>query len=277
MRHLKIEFVLVAGLLGACVDETSEPTGSGAAGGESVAGRAGATHGTPGGGAGRPPTMAGAAGNAGGPPIAGGAGGAAGTSPTGGGVAGRLDGSAGNVARGGRGGAGGDGCQVFWDDETDPYHEWGYTQQSLDIYCQDGCPATLQAAIDLLTPHCRPWWPVDLVTGCGYQHVGLHGMYGEGYIFEEDTGALVGAWQYDDIERFPCNVARRYAGVMPEACFELPSGVRAGNICGGGGAGGAGESVGDGGASSAGRAGSTGSSGSVGTAGSAGSSGSGSS
>ncbi len=130
------------------------------------------------------------------------------------------------------GGVGGDRCaNVVYDNDVG----YGTLYQPLEDYCADGyCPATVAEAFSDHQHRCSRYKRPRLQTACGYQQL-LYGWY-EGYIFEEASGELVGAyWRADTL--LPCRVAEVAGGVTPEeACFDTGfGGVSAAGRAGAGG------------------------------------------
>ncbi len=61
-----------------------------------------------------------------------------------------------------------------------------------------------------------------LVTGCGRRHLTLREpTHWVGYVFDEETGELIGAYFLDDVPHEPCDVRDYYGGLVPEPCFEF--------------------------------------------------------
>ena len=127
-----------------------------------------------------------------------------------------------NGVDGGRGGAGASACPYeIVRVPDDPYGIFAYTLEPLESLCPVGrCPATVEEAVskvrcDLIS---QAWQ----VTGCGYTHVGeASPVYQRGYVYDDATGQLVGAYNFNDVEFEPCMVWNRYAGMKPDTCFDV--------------------------------------------------------
>jgi hypothetical protein len=151
----------------------------------------------------------------------------------------------GSAGFGANGGAGGALCEILWE-EDDPTHDGrNFTLVPLATYCTDReCPATSELAMERLLNLCGRFTRLHLITACGYARVRARSMWIEGYVFDEATGGLVGAYDGDDIPlgQPGCEVFDRYGGVRPEPCVDpLESDPASGpNLCSNGGAGGAG-------------------------------------
>ena len=170
-------------------------------------------------------------------------GGAGGTALNGG--AGASPGGSAAASPGGAGGTGGNaGGECPYEIVRDPTDSSGfsdYTKVPLDHYCLGHtCPRTLEeleAGGEPCYENERAW----RVEGCGYTHVWFDDeIYNYGYIFDDVTGRLVGAYFRADSSMSPCGLygpdyeegpaccfdhsydaPTIYGGMMPEACFDL--------------------------------------------------------
>ena len=100
---------------------------------------------------------------------------------------------------------------------------------SLDEYCalKGGCPTSAEEAATRFAWVCssEPTPPAFLRYNCGVELVGYDGGYTSGgYLFDEGSGELVGAYDTSDTLYGPCTASGYYGGVRPDDwCEDEPS------------------------------------------------------
>lgn len=89
----------------------------------------------------------------------------------------------------------------------------GYVSErtTLECRCQDGqCPTTLEAARESL---CASGRPVVRRQGCGLLQLADDGLFGNGWVFDQETRLLVGAYAFSDVVgALPCRAVDWVAG-----------------------------------------------------------------
>lgn len=100
----------------------------------------------------------------------------------------------------------------------------------LDDYCEMkmGCPETFEDAVARIGETCEFFEPipdtaeppVTVRSGCGYRLVGYSGGYtGGGYVFDETSDTLIGAYDWGDTPYPPCNTFHYAGGEVPGENF----------------------------------------------------------
>jgi hypothetical protein len=132
-----------------------------------------------------------------------------------------MAGAAGDLAVAGAAGAAGDECAGVIYDEAGS----GTRIESLESFCADrDCPATRDEAIADLMGLCDVPGasPGSLINTCGVDVVGRGAdTFADGYLFDETSGELVGAFTSTDAATPPCDVLHEYGGVRLEGACAL--------------------------------------------------------
>ncbi|HVR18056.1 MAG TPA: hypothetical protein VMS65_00120 [Polyangiaceae bacterium] len=157
------------------------------------------------------------------------AGGGAGGNAPGGVANGGLPSHGGETTTAGRGGDAGSGeCTGTIDEEGQVSH------QSLETYCDEhgGCPSTLEEAQARIQELCGTFPPSALegIYGCGAIRVGYDGWAGTeiggfvsgGYLFDEASRELIGAFDSSDTPHGPCGALTYVGGTRVESCSPTP-------------------------------------------------------
>ena len=148
-----------------------------------------------------------------------------------GGAGGAPAGGTGGAPLGGVGGTGGSApleCPYEVVRPTDDPND-AYAVQPIEDFCRPNdsglglgfCASTPEEAM-AERESCVPAEGAWKVQGCGYTQIGFSGvLYQMGYIFDDGTDELVGAYTFDVTANPACDVKKVYAGMMPDPCFDV--------------------------------------------------------